>query len=106
MIEVFNVNPIHKGDLVASVSVHILPWKFKIHKITVFQKGTQRWVSLPREKYESNGETKYSDLMEITDAGAANRFRAQILEAVDLYEAKNGGFVPEDVIKPEEPFPF
>lgn len=106
MIEIFNINPIYKGDLLASCSVEIKPWKLKIHGIVVFQKGSQRWISLPREKYEVNGETKYKDLMEFTDQGAAKRFRDQIMEAVDAYVAKNGDLMPEDVIKENDPFPF
>jgi len=106
MIEVSNVFPINKGDLLASCSVEIKPWKLKIHKVVVFQKGINRWVSLPREKYEANGETKYNDLMEFTDSGATKRFRDQIMQAIDEYIEKNGDMVPEDVIKEDEPFPF
>jgi hypothetical protein len=106
MIEIFNINPIHKGDLLASCSVEIKPWKLKIHKITVFQKGVNRWISLPREKYESNGETKYNDVLEFTDSGASARFRAQIMDAVDKYIADHGDLTPEDVIKDDEPLPF
>lgn len=106
MINVFNVNPINKGDILASCSVEITPWKIKIHKIVVFQKGSNRWISLPREKYESNGETKYTDLLEFTDNGARQRFRDQIMFAIDDYIMKNGDLSPEDVIKEDEPFPF
>lgn len=107
MIEIINVNPINKGDMLASVSVHIKPWKFKIHKIAVFQKGQNRWVSLPREKYETReGETKYNDLMEFDDPAVSKRFRDQIMQAVDAYIMRNGDLVPEDVVKENEPFPF
>ncbi len=106
MIEVFNINPINRGDLLASCSVHIIPWKLKIHKINIFQKGAKQWISLPREKYEVSGETKYSDLLEFTDLGATKRFRDQIMDAVDSYIKKNGTLQPEDVIKPLDDFPF
>jgi hypothetical protein len=106
MIEIFNVNPINKGDLLASCSIHIQPWKLKIHKVMVFQKGINRWVSFPREKYEVGGETKYTDLMELTDPGATKRFRDQVVEAVEAYIAQNGDMVPEDVIKDNQDFPF
>lgn len=110
MIEVFNINPINKGDLLASCSVSIIPWKLRIHNVVVFQKGVNRWVCMPRERYESNGEIKYKDLMEFSDNGAAKRFRDQVTEAVEEaveeYIAKNGDMVAEDVIKSDEPFPF
>jgi len=106
MIDVFNVNAINKGDLLASCSVEIKPWKLKIHNIMVFQKGQNRWVSLPREKYESQGETKFRDFLEFTDASALKRFRDQILSAVESYIDQNGSLEPEDVIKDGDDFPF
>lgn len=106
MIKIFNVYPVHKGDLLASCSVKIEPWKMKIHKVMVFQKGLQRWVNLPREKYETNGETKYNDLIEFDDPGATKRFRDQVLAAVDEYIQVNGDMTPEDVVKADAPFPF
>ena len=107
MIDIFNINPINKGDILASCSVHIKPWKQKIHKVMIFQKGQNRWVSLPREKYETrDGEVKYNDLIEFDDAGATKRFRDQVMQAVDAYIMRNGDLVPEDVVKDNEPFPF
>lgn len=106
MIEVVSVNPINKGDILASVSVHIKPWKLKIHDITVVQKGANRWVNLPQKKYEANGETKYSKQLEFDDAATEKRFRDQILQAVDLYITRNGDLVPEDVVKEDQQFPF
>jgi DNA-binding cell septation regulator SpoVG len=106
MIEVISVNPINKGDMLASVSVAIRPWKLKIHEITVMQKGVNRWVNLPQRKYEANGETKYAKQLEFDDAGVEKRFRDQIMAAVDEYIMRNGDLVPEDVVKEEEPFPF
>jgi len=106
MIEVISVNPINKGDMVASVSVHIKPWKQKIHEIMVWQKGINRWISLPTRKYETQGETKYAKLIEFDDAAADKRFRDQILQAVEAYIEKNGDLVPEDVIKDDQEFPF
>lgn len=105
MIDVFNIYEINKGDMLASCSVHIRPWKMKIHKIVIWQKGENRWISLPKEKYEKNGETKYTDLLEFDDSGASKRFRDQIMQAVDEYIERKGDLSPEDVIKDEE-LPF
>lgn len=106
MLEIISVNPINKGDMLASVSVHIKPWKMKIHEVMVMQKGLTKWVNLPSRKYEANGETKYAKLLEFDDAGVEKRFRDQILSAVDEYIMRNGDLVPEDVVKPDEAFPF
>lgn len=106
MIEVISVNPVNKGEMLASVSVYIRPWKMKIHEITVMQKGMNRWVNLPSRKYESNGETKYAKQLEFDDSSVEKRFRDQIMAAVDEYIMRNGDLVPEDVVKESEPFPF
>lgn len=106
MIEIISVNPINKGDILATVSVAIKPWKLKIHEVMVIQKGANRWVNLPSRKYESNGETKYAKQLEFDDAAVEKRFRDQIMAAVDEYIMRNGDLVPEDVVKEDEPFPF
>lgn len=106
MIEVFNIYPINKGDVLASVSVAIKPWHMKIHKIMVMQKGVNRWVNLPQERFESKGETKYTKLIEFDDPGSDKRFRDQIMAAIDAYIQKNGDLTPEDVIKEQQEMPF
>ena len=105
MIEVIGVNPINKGDILATVSVAIKPWKLKIHEVMVIQKGANRWVNLPQRRYEVNGETKYAKLLEFDDQSVEKRFRDQIMASVDDYIMRNGDLIPEDVVK-EEPFPF
>lgn len=107
MIEITNVNPINKGDILASCTVAIRPWKMKINKVLVFRKGQNTWVTLPREKFETrDGEVKYTDLIEFDDNGATKRFRDQVVGAVEDYMARNGDMVPEDVIKEDQEFPF
>lgn len=106
MIEITSVNPINKGDLLATVSVHIKPWKLRIHEIAVFQKGVNRYISLPTRKWENQGETKYVKLLEFDDNAVEKRFRDQIMQAVDDYIERNGDLVAEDVIKDDLDFPF
>lgn len=72
----------------------------------VVQKGANRWVNLPSRKYESNGETKYSKILEFDDAAVEKRFRDQILTAIDSYVTRNGDLVPEDVVREDQPFAF
>lgn len=105
MIEITSVNPINKGDILATISVYIKPWKLKIHEVMVVQKGANRWVNLPSRKYESNGETKYAKLLEFDDNATEKRFRDQVVLAVDEYINRHGDLVPEDVIKDQE-MPF
>lgn len=106
MLEIFNVSPKDQGDMIATCSIHLKPFCQKIHNVLVFQQGQKRWVSLPREKFITrDGETKYKDNIEWDSGEVANRFRDQVLRALDEYTEKHGGLVAEDVVR-EVPMPF
>lgn len=106
LIEISNINPILKNNLLATCTVHIKPWKIFFHEVTIFEKGQNRWVALPSRAYESNGERKYVELVSFDNEGAKKRFRDQVCEAVDKFLAANPECKPEDLIKEDEPFPF
>lgn len=106
MIEVENINAINKGTLLATCSVHIIPWKLTFHEIKIFQKGANRWLGMPaRELVSDNGEKKYVELMTFDNEAIKNRFRTQIMVAIDKYLEANPDMKPEDIIKQEE-LPF
>lgn len=107
MIEIENINAVRKGSLLAICDVHIIPWKLRLHEIKVFEKGAGRWIGMPAREYiNENGEKKYIELITFDNEGAKNRFRAQIMGAVDKYLNENPDLVPEDLIKPSEELPF
>lgn len=107
LIEISNIFPIHKGDLMATCSVQIKPWGMTFHKVTVWQKGVNRWISLPREKYENReGETKYNDLIQFDDNNAKKRFSDQIITAVNEYIENEGDFTPQALITEDAPLPW
>ena len=107
MIEVTNIRPINKGNILASVSVAIHPWKLTIHRIMVMQQGLNRWINMPGNKFEtSTGETKWEEHLEFMDSSVKARFRDQIMKVIDEYIERNGDLIPEDIIKENEPLPF
>lgn len=106
MIEVKNINPINKGSLLATCDVYIKPWKLTLHEVKIFEKGVNRWLSMPsREFVNPEGEKKYIELMSWDNEAIKNRFRAQILDAVMKFLTGNPELKVEDVIKEEE-LPF
>lgn len=106
-VVVFNINPVHKGDILASCSVHIKPWHLKINEVLVFEKGANRWVSLPSRKYLANDNTeKYAPLLEFDEPGMLKKFRDHIMDAVDRYIAANGSLEPVDPLKDIDECPF
>ena len=107
MISIENIRPINKGSLLASCDVHILPWKMTIHEVKIFEKGANRWVSLPaKEVVNASGEKKYVDMISFDNETVKNRFRDQITESVEKYLASNPDMKPDDVIAESEDYPF
>lgn len=107
MLEVQNINPIGKGTLLAICDVHILPWKLTLHEVKIFEKGANRWVGMPSKEFTTDaGEKKYVDLITFDNDGVKNRFRSQIMGAIDKYLASNPDMKPEPVIKEDDELPF
>ena len=107
MIEIENISAIQKGSLLATCDVHILPWKLTLHEVKIFEKGANRWLGLPSREYISDtGEKKYIELITFDNEGVKNRFRNQIMGAIDKYLAGNPDLKPEDLIKENEELPF
>ncbi len=107
MIEVSNINAVNKGSLLATCDVYIQPWDMELNEIKVFEKGANRWLGLPSREFTNNmGEKKFIELVNFRKEATKNRFRAQIMGAIDRYLAENPDMKPEDVIKDDEEIPF
>ena len=107
MLEVQNINPINKGTLLATCDVHIVPWKLTLHEVKVFVKGAQRWIGMPSKEFINDmGEKKYTDLISFDNDAVKNRFRSQIMGAIDRFMAENPDMKLEDVIKEDDIIPF
>ena len=103
MIEVQNINPVNKGSLLATCSVHIKPWKLTMHDVKIFQKGTNRWLGMPaKEVSGENSEKKYVELITFDAEVVKNKFRSQIMGAIDKFLASNPDMKTEDLIKEED----
>ncbi len=107
MLQVENINPVNKGTLLATCSVKIVPWKLTLHEVKIFEQGAKRWIGMPaREFVAPDGSKKYQELITFDCDAAKNRFRSQIMEAVDTYLQANPDLKAEDVIKEDEDMPF
>jgi len=107
MLEVQNITPIDKGSLLATCDVHIIPWKMTLHDIKIFQKGANRWIGMPSKEFTNDmGEKKYTELVTFDNDGIKNRFRSQIMGAIDKFLSENPDMKPEDVVKEDDEIPF
>lgn len=107
MIEVSNINAVQKGSLLATCDVYIVPWDMELNEVKVFQKGANRWLGMPAREFTNNaGEKKYIELVNFRKEATKNRFRSQIMGAIDKYLENNPDMKPEDVIKEGDDLPF
>lgn len=83
MIEVKNIKLINKGSLIASCDVRLSPMKYTFRSVKIFEKGANRWISLPTIEKEYNGEKKYLQTGEWDDEETKNHFRDQVLSIFD-----------------------
>ncbi len=57
-----------------------------MHNLTLHEKNDARWIGLPSREWTTDaGEKQYAKLIEFTDRQTANRFRDQVLEALDKH---------------------
>jgi len=107
MLEVLNINALQKGSLLATCDVHIIPWKLTMHDVKIFEKGANRWIGMPSKEFTNDmGEKKYQEMISFDSESVKNRFRNQIMEAIDKFLAANPEMKPDDVIKANDDFPF
>ncbi len=107
MIEVLNVQAVNKGMVLAKCDVHIIPWKMTLREIIIFQKGAQRWITMPSKQYTNDeGQIKYTELVVFDNETIRNKFRSQITNAIDKFLDQNPNLEPEDVIKESDDLPF
>ncbi len=107
MIDVKNIHAVNKGTLLATCDVHIIPWQMTLHEIKIFQKGSNRWIGMPSKDFTNeSGEKKYTELVTFDSESVKNRFRNQIMSAIDKYLASNPEMKPEDIIKDVDELPF
>ncbi len=107
MIEVQNIVPIGKGSLLAICDVYIKPWSLTLCEVKIFEKGANRWLGMPsRDFINEAGEKKYIELLKFDGEGVKNRFRSQVMGAVDKYLAENPEMKMEDLVKPDDDLPF
>lgn len=107
MIEITNVRPMNKGSLLATCDVYIKPWDMELNEVKIFEKGSNRWIAMPSRSFVNPaGETKYVELITFRKEATKDRFRRQIIAAIEQYLAANPDLKEEDLIQPDAELPF
>ena len=107
MLEVTNIQAINKGTVLCKCDVRVIPWKMTMHDVLVFEKGQDRYCSLPTEKFETReGEVKYKKKISFDTDEITRRFQSQVMKAIDEYLAGNPEMEPEPVVTSDQTVPF
>jgi hypothetical protein len=82
--------PYNKGTLRAFFSL-TLPSGLVIRRVMLHEQGAARWVQTPsREWLDTQGKKGYAPLIEFTSRDVSDRFKEQVLHAVDRYLTAHG----------------
>ena len=102
-VRVINWRKLEKGTLRGFFDVE-LPSGMVLKECSLHEKGDSRWVNAPSRKFEGKGgETKYQRLVDFSSRRIAERFRSDVLHALDaLLQPANA---PEPQISDED-IPF
>jgi hypothetical protein len=101
MIEIVDYKSFPGPTLIAQVSIRLPKWGgFIIKRIKVFQKNEARWIQLPCEKYEKNGQTKFFTLCEFETPAMNEAFRTAFFKSYDDYISLNNVDQKESKIIP------
>lgn len=83
MIEIKNFKEINKGVVKYGFWIYIPTWGITIRDCVLMHKGENTWVSYPSRKYESEGQTKYFDLV-VLDKEVKYKLNAAVIDKIKL----------------------
>ena len=108
MLEVLNIEAVNKGSLLCRCDVRIIPWQTTLRGICVFEKGTNRWITLPSRELDDNmtGAKRYVEMIAFDTDAIKNRFRNQIMGAIDKHLKENPEMKGTDVIQESDGLPW
>lgn len=89
-IEISDWKPFTKNTMRGSFTIRT-PSGFIFHKVVLHEKNDKRWIQFPSEKWtDTQGETHFTTLFELCDRSTSDRFRDQVLAALDQFFANAG----------------
>ena len=97
-----NLRKHSQGSLIAFFDLVVPKWgNFYIKGVKLFQKGSQKWISLPSNCVEKDGEKVYYPINGFEDKEILKKFELLVLDAVNPLMAEDS---QQEV--PEDDFPF
>lgn len=83
VITIADWKPLEKNTLKGTFSA-TMPSGMVFHRVMLHEKGSLRWIAFPAQEYfDAQGVKKYVNFIQFTSREVADRFRDQILAALD-----------------------
>lgn len=120
-MECFEFKPYEKGALkgyaimILTIAIENRPVKFVQKGYKLWMKDGKRWVTLPQDKIEKNGEVDYVANSWLLDKDIRDTFSRECVAAIDKWCAENNQqeksakqevFPPIQKVEVEGDFPF
>lgn len=86
-MEILNYHEAIKGSKLGHFQVCINSWREIVIDMTLFQKGSHRWISFPTTKYEKDGKVLYKPMVKFKNPATHKAFETKVLELLDKYIA-------------------
>ena len=84
-ITISNFRPLDKNTLRGAFDA-TLPSGMILRGISLHERNRARWIGLPSREYiDKSGQRQFALIIEFVNRGTANRFRDQMLEALDRF---------------------
>jgi hypothetical protein len=76
----------HSKNTLRGFFTATLPSGLVLHDLMLHERDDARWIAFPgRERKDAQGQRQFARFVEFRDRETANRFRDQMLEALDRY---------------------
>ena len=85
MIECIRYKGFESGALLGFADIRVHKWGVDIQGVKLYQKDGKRWIQLPSNEYEKDGEKKYSPFMKFIDAPHWEQFTTKVKEAIEAF---------------------
>ena len=90
MIEIIEYKPVGKGYLMGTFSLKLpKAGNMILRNLAFFEKGTQKWISMPSREYEEDGQKKYFPLVTFEKPETLKAFQKETISALELHISAN-----------------
>ncbi len=87
-MEIINFILAEKGTKIGHFQVCMTTWKDLIIDMTLFQKGSHRWITFPTVKYNKDGKDMYKAQVRFKDQATHKAFENKVLLLLDEFREK------------------